>query len=224
MKKIGYIRISVLTDADDATQRKKLVEAGCDQIVVDDDRAGGTLLLQLDSLLPPEIDLLLKDKRQAAKIDESKEIKPKNSPGILQPGDWLIVTDLSRLRMAESDLIPLFTALYARRINFRALENKLEMDSSTEAPMLFQTAQILARVDATLRKERNNYALCIGWAKDQPGGRPFLLTDEQLEAARAEKDAGVSVDALAVKLGVSKPTLYRLLARKTPINSTASGA
>jgi DNA invertase Pin-like site-specific DNA recombinase len=70
----------------------------------------------------------------------------------------------------------------------------------------------LAELELELGKERRTTARDARRARGQSIGRPKALTDEESALVRRMHDSGESAITIAAALGVSRATLYRVLA------------
>lgn len=62
-------------------------------------------------------------------------------------------------------------------------------------------------------RERTAAGLAAARARGRVGGRPRLMTEEKLQAARRLLDAGTPARGVAAVVGVSVQTLYRHMAQ-----------
>ncbi|MEV6576599.1 helix-turn-helix domain-containing protein [Streptomyces sp. NPDC051582] len=69
----------------------------------------------------------------------------------------------------------------------------------------------MAEFERSLIKDRTRSGLDAARAQGRVGGRPSVMDADKLAAAKARKDKGESVRAIAKALGVSRATLYRAL-------------
>jgi DNA invertase Pin-like site-specific DNA recombinase len=70
----------------------------------------------------------------------------------------------------------------------------------------------LAELELELGKERRTAARDARRARGQSIGRPKALTDKKSALARRRHDSGESATTIATALGVSRATVYRVLA------------
>lgn len=79
--------------------------------------------------------------------------------------------------------------------------------------MIFHVFGALAEFERELIRERTNAGLKAAKERGVKLGRPRSLDDDQIAIARSLKQAGSMTSAqIAEHLGISRPTLYRLLA------------
>ncbi|MGO1536037.1 MAG: recombinase family protein [Yaniella sp.] len=131
----------------------------------------------------------------------------------LRPGDTLVVWRLDRLGRSIRHLIDQLSDLQARGIEFRSLQENIDT-SSPGGRLVFHIFASLAEFESDLIRERTHAGLAAARARGRTGGRPPLLTDDQLSTARklyAQQD--MTVAQIGEVLGVSRTTIYRALRR-----------
>ncbi|MFF0220684.1 recombinase family protein [Streptomyces sp. NPDC004629] len=180
---IGYARVST-DDQEAQLQRDALTEAGCSRIF--EDKASGK------NTDRPELGAVL---------------------DYLREGDTLIVWKLDRLGRSLIDLVSIVDGLRERGIGFRVLTGALSAVDTTSADgrLFFQIIAAMAEFERSLIKDRTKAGLAAAKAQGRAGGRPTVITDDLLVAAKTRKAKGESVSAIAKALGVSRATLYRHL-------------
>jgi DNA invertase Pin-like site-specific DNA recombinase len=72
----------------------------------------------------------------------------------------------------------------------------------------------MAEFERSLLKDRTRAGLEAAKARGRTGGRPTVISDDLLVAAKARKAQGESVSDIAKALGVSRATLYRHLSHQ----------
>ena len=77
--------------------------------------------------------------------------------------------------------------------------------------MLFMVTAMVAEMERDLIRERTMDGLRAAQAQGRRGGRPAAINDDLLAAARARRERGDSVTAIAQHLRVGRSTLYRAL-------------
>ncbi|KND30924.1 recombinase family protein [Streptomyces acidiscabies] len=180
---IGYARVST-DDQEAQLQRDALTEAGCSRIF--EDKASG---------------------------------KNADRPGLtaaldyLRAGDTLTVWKLDRLGRSLIDVVSIVDGLRGRSVGFKVLTGALSAVDTTSADgrLFFQIIAAMAEFERSLIKDRTKAGLEAAKAQGRTGGRPTVISDDLLVAARARRAKGESVNAIAKALGVSRATLYRHL-------------
>ena len=139
--------------------------------------------------------------------------KLRQALGKLQAGDTLVIYKPARVARSMKELLVLLEdQLHARGINLHILTGICaglhRPDGSTIADkMLFMAAEM----ERDLIRERTMDGLRAAHAQGRRGGRPAAVTDDLLAIARARRERGESVTAIARHLRVGRSTLYRAL-------------
>lgn len=131
----------------------------------------------------------------------------------LRPGDALVVWKLDRFARSLIDLVTTVDALAARGVGFKVLTGALaNIDPQTpDGRLMLQVIGAMAEFERSLIVERTRAGLATARAEGRVGGRPTVIDEDKLAAARARRDKGESVTSIAKALGVSRATLYRHL-------------
>ncbi|MDH6238404.1 recombinase family protein [Cryobacterium sp. CG_9.6] len=132
----------------------------------------------------------------------------------LRPGDTLVVWRLDRLGRSIRHLIDQLSLLSERKIGFRTLQETIDTTSSG-GRLVFHVFAALAEFERDLIRERTNAGLQAARARGRTGGRPPLLTDDQVTTAqRMYQQKDMTVAQIGDVLGVSRTTIYRTLHRQ----------
>ncbi len=180
---LGYARVS--TNVQDlALQLDALHAAGCEERFVFSDVGSGSI-------------------RHRPKLDECL--------GQLRAGDTLVVWRLDRLGRGLRHLIEVIAELEQRNVAFRSLTESI--DTNTPAGRLqLHLFGALAEFERELIRERTRAGLQAARARGRHGGRPSVVTRENLAAAIVmRKDPDMTMDQIATALKVSRSALYRQL-------------
>jgi DNA invertase Pin-like site-specific DNA recombinase len=179
---IGYARVSA-DDQNPRMQLDALKAAGCDPVFVE--KASGALKDR------PEL---------AAALDYAR------------PGDVLVVWKLDRLGRTLVDLVETVAGLEKRGIGFRSIEEGEFINTTTAAgELVFHIFASLAQFERRMILERAAAGRAAARARGETGGRPTVMTPEQLAAGRLLVGGGASIRQAARAIGVSKTTLGRHL-------------
>lgn len=128
----------------------------------------------------------------------------------------VVVWRLDRLGRTAAGLTQLFDDLVARRIGLYSLRDSLDLETAAGRLM----ANVLASVAAYEREVRSERQMAgiqaardagVLWGGSQPGRR-IKVTDEQIKTARRLHREGMKIAAIARAVGLSRPTVYTLLA------------
>ena len=134
----------------------------------------------------------------------------------LRKGDELVVWKLDRLGRTVRQLVSFVEELQAKGIAFRSLTDGI--DTSTPAGRFFSHVMAaLAEMERDLGRERTMAGLAAARARGRQGGRSRKLSSRQIDHAQTLLAAPeTTAGEVASTLGVSRSTLYRALARKSP--------
>ncbi|MFG2979237.1 recombinase family protein [Streptomyces sp. NPDC048331] len=170
--------------------------------------------LQLDALEAAGCSRTFIDKA-SGKTAERPELKA--ALDYLGSGDSLCVWKLDRFARSLIDLVAMVDGLAERGIGFKVLTGALaNIDPNTpDGRLMLQVIGAMAEFERSLIRERTKAGLEAAKAQGRTGGRPTVITDDMLTAAKARKGKGESVSAIAKALGVSRATLYRYLGDST---------
>ncbi|MDQ2709243.1 MAG: recombinase family protein [Actinomycetota bacterium] len=194
--RIGVARVST-RDQHPEAQHDALAAAGCDQIFVD--KASGKLARR------PGLDKALLVARE---------------------GDQLVVTKLDRLGRSLEHLIELSKELQSRGVDLVVLDQGI--DTSTPVGRLFYSIiGAIAEFEHALMSERTRDGLAAARARGRTGGQKPKLGPRQVRLARqmydetgADGKRKYTVAQIAAEFGVTRPTIYRHLAKTTTEVST----
>lgn len=179
--RVGYSRVST-KEQEGFLQHDALTEAGCERIF--DEKASGAQ----------------RDRPELMKAIE-----------YLRSGDVLVVWKLDRLARSLRQLIETVEDLQDRGIGFVSLTEGIDT-TSPGGKLIFHVFGALAEFEREMIKERTVAGLKAAKARGRKLGRPAALTDSQIKMAKSMKSAGDhSMAQIAMQLGVSRATLYRVL-------------
>lgn len=126
-------------------------------------------------------------------------------------GDTIVVVGIDRLGRNAAEVMLTIRDLGERGIVLRSLREGI--DTSTAAGrMVAGVLASLAELELELGRERRAAAKSARKSRGLPIGRPKALTAAQVRQARQLRDGGEPVPEIAETLGVSRATLYRVLA------------
>lgn len=136
---------------------------------------------------------------------------------MLRAGDTLVIYKPDRVAGSMKELLGLLEdQLHARGINLHILSGICaglhRPDGATIADkMLFMVAAMAAEMERDLIRERTLDGLRAAQGQGRRGGRPAVVNGDVLAIARACRERGESVTAIARHLGVGRSMLYRAL-------------
>ena len=186
---IGYARCS--TDKQDlAAQRAALIELGVDpKRIYTDHGLTGT------NRLRPGLDQAL---------------------AAVRGGDTLVVPKLDRLARSVPDARHIADALVARGVTL-ALATSRYAPADPMRKMFFNILATFAEFEADLIRLRTREGMAIARAKGKLRGKqPKLSEKQQRELRRMHSTGKYSISDLAELFSISRPTVYRTLARAAP--------
>lgn len=182
---LGYARAGAGENTLEA-QIDTLTEAGVEQARIYTDPASGIPLLRSR----PGLEALLDYAR---------------------PGDTTVVVGIDRLGRTAQEVLATTRQLTLRRIGLRSLREGLDSGDPT-GRMIIGLLASLAELDAELDRTRRRATTGSRAGHGASVGRPRVLDDEQVALARRRRAEGEPVPEIAAALGVSRATLYRILA------------
>ena len=135
----------------------------------------------------------------------------------LRRGDTLVVWKLDRLGRSVKEVLTIAADLHARGIGVRILTSKLSGSYSPtgEGKFFFTMMAAFAELERDIIHERTMAGLVAAKAQGRSGGRPTVMDEDKLAAARARRARGESPTEIARALGVSRASVYRHLAAES---------
>lgn len=130
----------------------------------------------------------------------------------VREGDALVVTKLDRLARSAVDLGKIAQELERKKVDLVVLDQNI--DTTTAAgKLMFTMIGAFAEFERDLIRERCQEGIDKAKAKGVKFGRKPKLSEKQVKALRTEFEAGETERGeLAKKYGISRPSLYRLVA------------
>ena len=138
--------------------------------------------------------------------------------GTLQPGDRLLVSELSRLGRSLGQVIQIVETLVRRKIRFIAIKEAIEFDGKQDlrTKVMIALFGLFAEVERDLISERTKEGLAAAKAKGKLLGRPkgalgTSRLDGKEQDIRELLGKDVSKASIAKILGVSRSALYHFI-------------
>ena len=132
----------------------------------------------------------------------------------VRTGDTLVVPKLDRLARSVPDARFIADALVARGIRL-ALGASVYDPVDPMGKMFFNILATFAEFEADLIRLRTREGMAIARARGKLRGKQPKLSDKQQKELRRMRDAGDhSITDLAELFSISRPTVYRTLARQ----------
>src|SRR5438270_9913963 len=134
----------------------------------------------------------------------------------VRAGDTLVVPKLDRLARSVPDARQIADALVARGVKL-ALGTSVYDPTDPLGKMFFNILATFAEFEVDLIRLRTREGMAMARAKGKlRGKRPKLSDKQHQELWRMYETGEYSINDLADLFAVSRPTVYRALARKTP--------
>jgi DNA invertase Pin-like site-specific DNA recombinase len=136
----------------------------------------------------------------------------------VREGDSLIVTRLDRLARSTADLLSIVSTLDAKSVALRILDfggGVVDTRSAT-GRLLLTVLGAVAECERMLMLERQKAGIAKAKAEGRYKGRAPTARAKapQMHALREE---GLAPSTIAIRLGVSRASVYRLLAEGSPL-------
>ncbi|HCX00642.1 MAG TPA: DNA-invertase, partial [Pantoea sp.] len=124
-----------------------------------------------------------------------------------------VVWKLDRLGRSVKNLIALISELHERGAHFRSLTDSIDT-SSAMGRFFFHVMSALAEMERELIVERTLAGLAAARAKGRMGGRPRVLTPDEVEQISRLLAKGHTRQQLAIIYNVALSTLYKYFPAK----------
>lgn len=191
----GYARVSA-SGQDHMAQSEELTVAGCEKIFTE----------------------------KASAAHGSKRPQLAKVMAALAAGDVLVVCRLNRLARSARDALNTIAAVKDRGADFRSLREAWSDTTTAHGRLMTTIFSGLAEFDREMILERTGEGRRNARARGVRFGRPFLLTREQEEFVRRERNTipPRSLSELQKLLGVSRSTISRVAARAATADAKAT--
>jgi DNA invertase Pin-like site-specific DNA recombinase len=131
-----------------------------------------------------------------------------------RPGDAIVVVGIDRLGRNAAEVMTTIRELRDREIVLRSLREGIDTSNAT-GRMVAGVLASLAELELELGRERRAAAREARRARGQHIGRPKALDEKNAALAMRMHASGESASTIANTLGVSRATVYRVLAEQT---------
>ena len=185
---LGYARVSTTHQSLDQ-QMDALTAVGVDAARVYTDKLSGTSTRQERPGL-------------AALLDYARQ------------GDAIVVVGIDRLGRNAAEVMTTIRDLGERGIVLRSLREGIDT-SNASGRMVAGVLASLAELELELGKERRTAARDARRARGQSIGRPKALDQSKMDLAQRMHTSGESASTIAATLGISRATVYQVLAAPT---------
>src|SRR6201984_2475485 len=170
---------------------------------------------QLDALTAAGVDpdRIYRDKLSGAATRDQR-------PGLAalldyaRPRDAIVVVGIDRLGRNAAEVMATIRELRDREVVLRSLREGIDTSNAT-GRMVAGVLASLAELELELGRERRTAAREARRARGQHIGRPKALDTDKADLARRMHLSGEPASTIAAALGVSRATVYRVLAEQT---------
>ena len=134
----------------------------------------------------------------------------------LRDGDELVVASMDRLARSLVDLKQIVGEITGKGASVEFVHERATYAAGAQDPradLMLSLLGAFAEFERAIIRERQAEGIAIAKAKGKYKGRKRVLTEEQIDKARAHIQAGEGPSAIARDLGVGRSTLYRALQR-----------
>jgi DNA invertase Pin-like site-specific DNA recombinase len=131
-----------------------------------------------------------------------------------RPDDAIVVAGIDRLGRNAAEVMSTIRELRERGIVLRSLREGIDTTNAT-GRMIAGVLASLAELELELGRERRAAAREARRARGQSIGRPRALDKSKSALAQRMHATGESASTIATALGVSRATVYRVLAEQT---------
>ncbi len=167
-----------------------------------------THALQMDALRQAGCERIFVETASGARADRAELAKLMET---VRPGDVVACWRLDRMARSLKHLIQIAEMLREREVGLRSLTEGIDT-SSPSGRFLFHVLGSLAEMEREIIVERTRAGLAAAAARGRKGGRPPVLTEAKLRAAKAMLAGGeMSAVEVAQQVGCGLSTLYRHL-------------
>ena len=134
----------------------------------------------------------------------------------VREGDTLHIHSIDRLARNLADLQALVERINDKGVTICFHKENLTFTADSSNPMnklMFQMMGAFAEFERSIIKERQREGIDKALAKGTKFGARPKFTDDQITDIKARHGSGISVAVIAKELGVSRQTIYTMLAK-----------
>ena len=129
----------------------------------------------------------------------------------LKPNDLLMVTKIDRCSRNTLEFLKLQDILFKKNITFVALDLPTSVDLATNK-LIATTLSGIAEFENNRRKERQKQGIRVAQKEGKYQGRKSLINQTLINKVKDLKEnKKLSVTEIARLLGISRPTIYKVL-------------
>jgi DNA invertase Pin-like site-specific DNA recombinase len=129
----------------------------------------------------------------------------------LKPNDLLMVTKIDRCSRNTLEFLKLQDILFKKNITFVALDLPTSVDLATNK-LIATTLSGIAEFENNRRKERQKQGIRVAQKEGKYQGRKSLINQSLINKVKdLKKNKKLSVTEIARLIGISRPTIYKVL-------------
>lgn len=129
----------------------------------------------------------------------------------LKPNDLLMVTKIDRCSRNTFEFLKLQDILFKKKITFVALDLPTSVDLATNK-LIATTLSGIAEFENNRRKERQKQGIRAAQREGKYQGRKTIINQTLIQKVKDLKEnKNLSVTEIAKVIGVSRPTIYKVL-------------
>lgn len=147
---------------------------------------------------------------QVSSVDKVKRTALASALDYVRDGDTLVVTKMDRLARSVRHLLEIVDQLKAKGAHLRILTPNLDTEDATGRLMLNMIASI-AEFERDIMLERQREGIAKAKAEGKYQGRQPTARAKSAEVLEL-RDQGVKPVQIAERLGISKRSVYRIIA------------
>jgi DNA invertase Pin-like site-specific DNA recombinase len=128
----------------------------------------------------------------------------------LQPGDTVVICELSRLSRSTKDLFDIVEQIQAKGADIKSLKESWVDTTTPQGKLMFVIFAGLSQFERDLLAERTKDGLRAAKARGRMGGRPSKRTDRAL-TVQALYNSGVKIAEIVRQTELSRSTVNRIV-------------
>lgn len=173
---------------------------------------------QLDAVIAAGVDVrnIYQEKETGTKRDRAELNRMIKE---LQPGDTVIVCELSRLSRSTKDLFDIVEQIQSKGADIKSLKESWLDTTTPQGKLMFTFFAGISQFERDLLAERTRDGLKAAAARGRKGGRPSKRTDKEL-TVRTLYNSGIKIAEIVRQTGLSRSTVNRII---RDINKTEEG-
>lgn len=146
------------------------------------------------------------------KITGTKKERPKLNKllEVVEKGDVIVVSELTRLSRSVKDLISISETLNSKGVELISLKENIDTTTATGKAM-FGMLAVMAQFERDLIAERTREGLASARARGRKGGRPKVKPEDIDRALMMYESEKFSIKDICIMCGISKNTLYNYI-------------